>query len=258
MVDPIQRWYNALAAKGGGKRGAIMSEEMLARHARAAFEAVGFDVFPEAGGVDLLAVATDRVQIEGIKAGDLVGIEVKLAPTFALLAQCLGGCLVTRAWDRPEVYASPAVGTHYRVAVVPKMGDASRKVFEHFGVEWFVPAMLHAHTIRRRLSTAFRFAPRELVKVPSVKVEVPAGVPAPRKHSEWKVRAVKLARRARNSGGKVTASDIRAEGLNPAFVAHPETGFLRHKERGIYELIEVPLPPDRRYPEIVRALEACA
>lgn len=261
-LNQLHQWYNALAATGRGKRGAIMSEEMLARQARAAFEAVGFDVFPEAGGVDLLAVATAATMIEGINPGDLVGIECKLAPTFALLRQCIGAAGVVRAWDHPEVYASPAKGTHYRVAVVSQMGQASRGVFEHFGIEWFTPVMLQLHTIRRKLATAFRFQPRELVAVPSIKIEVAAGVPAPRKHSERKVMMVRLARRARRNDGRVTAKDIREEGLNPAFVAHPEIGFLEHEHRGVYKLLDFrgdkPVAPDLKHPEIVRALEACA
>lgn len=260
-MSALLRWYNDLAAKGGGRRGEIMSEEMLARQARAAFEAVGFDVYPEAGGVDLLAVATDAVQIEGIATGDLIGIEVKLAPTFDLLRQCIGSA-TARAWDHPEVFACPSKGTHYRVSVTPRMGESSRKIFEHFGIEWFLPQMLQSHTIRRKLATAFRFQPRELVAVPSIKVEVRAGVPAPKKHSERKVMAVKLARRARRQGGKVTAGEIRAEGLNPAFVAHPEIGFLAHHERGVYRLLDMRagkmVAPDLLHPEIVSALEACA
>lgn len=269
------------------------SERELAAYAREQLEARGWEVWPEANGWDLYAQAGLDVTTNGAYPGDHLGIECKLRASWELLHQCLADLPWRRGWNRPPkakngapiegifTVRQPARGPHWRAAVCPEFSEKSSEIFWGLGVS--AQSALTARLsrgekefgVKRERSNLFlffpsalRFSPRILPELPELKVETPAGVPAPKTYSARKVAMVRAMLAVRRT--PLTAREIAGFGANAYELARFD--FLTSAPAA--DLFGAPVPspgrrgrlygpgrreadaPDRAYPEIVAALEA--
>lgn len=250
------------------------SEAELCGHVREAAEIMGFDVYPEAGGADLLMVAKRDIsarwstcrngadQRAEILRGDVILVEAKLRACPEVLAQARWLNSRDPQWHakigRPE--------PNYRAIAVPTASVAWLEIsqclniavletyfFNHAKREW---QRRSPETIYQALSAIDRRDPDVRIEPPPIKVETPAGVPCPRRFSTWKLNAVRLALRLR-AGELMTSKQIKEAGIS---MSHARDWVIDSGTRDgrfhVYRLHPDPLGrlPDERYPEIVEAL----
>ncbi|KLD65442.1 hypothetical protein [Dyella japonica] len=141
----------------------------------------GFTVYPETAGWDLLLVTPDGLQL---------GVEGKLAMNLKVLAQSLRG-ISLYGCDR---------GPDFRGVVVPASHEGTEEVFATMGIEVFTPYSSwrregYKWAFQRRanyLTEMFDWNPVQRCELPDFVPDVPAGVPAPRTLSPWKVGALRV------------------------------------------------------------------
>lgn len=204
----------------------------------------GWEWWPETGGHDVI------LRREGI----VVAVEAKLRANAHLLYQALP------PWRRRTDIA-PSAADFY-VAVVPGqdfefgvLAAALNIVAVSHSAD---PAQRH-HRFRSGgglvLGDQHRRPPestRALV-LPSVRVEVVAGSPAPRMVTAWKLAAVRLCL----FPPAVISSATVAPALLRSFVERQEPwlrAVAKDGRRTVYELVAAPDRPDLAYPEVAAAL----
>ena len=140
----------------------------------------GFTVYPETAGWDILLVASDGLQL---------GVEAKLALNLKVIAQALRGLV----WSADR-------GPDFRGIVVPSVPEGVDEILVASGLEVFSPQRSwrrdgEVWTFDRQHhynSEMFDWNPKERCELPDYVPDVPAGVPAPRTLSPWKVGALRV------------------------------------------------------------------
>lgn len=261
------------------------SEAEVAARVREALEALGWVVYPEAGGFDLLAVAgADCASFsfynhpavaahQRVPAGSTLGVETKLdAGTLTGAESLLRQVLPEGGWSYEwGSFRDPHVapGPHYRAAASWRI--RCREVLERAGVAvWegrlFVDQLRHLGA---------RYDPRPVVSVPEIVVEVPAGVPSPQKGWSTRVLGVRNMMRLR-AGEELTSADFgirpcssrdflnwgwakrtgRRRGGFQLLALGPCLGSVRSVGIGGGRARGYEPPPDEQWPEIAAALAA--
>ncbi len=203
-------------------KAAFPTEEMLCKLFVQDMEKLGWTVYPESGGFDLLLVWEPT--------GHQLGVEAKLSLNAKVVDQIIPddfSSFVTRA---------PA-GPDFRAVIVPSLTDASQglaKALRVLGIQvWdvqesggklsFHPSVCR-YTQRAQWEQAdmpsywdaywHDFNPLERCPLPQFKPTVRAGVPAPILLSPWKVGALKVMADLQLDGF-VTAHSVRQHGIDP-------------------------------------------
>lgn len=226
-------------------RGLFSSESELCEHFSRLAAAKGYTVHREVGTWDLLLVEPET---------DLqIGVQAKLRASVEVLAQAL----TSERRAGPDVHAVLVpMGTY---AFLQIASELRIKVFEAGLMTTGARDYVFSSHIKR-----WNHPKREWV--PDCVVDVPAGVPAPRRITRWKLGAVKLCLRLRERG-YVTPDDLKEFKLDRNWWFSPTSGpvlcqrvervdgILRTK-RGQYVFVDPASlnNPDLRWPEIARAL----
>jgi hypothetical protein len=163
----------------------------------------GFRVFPEVNGWDLIIVDDTGVQL---------GIQAKMRPNLEVLAQA-----VRRRYEGPR----------YRAVLVPRSSRAFRDVAYELGVSVFTLQMIRAHARRWNRIKFPKCSDRLFVFenmkewsdktlwLPPVPGACPAGSPAPRPLTQWRVKAIELCFLLEERGF-LSGEDFKAAGINAA------------------------------------------
>lgn len=216
---------------------------------------MGWKVFPETGGNDLLLVATDDVRTKNARPGDQIGVQAKLSGNIKVLAQAM-----------PDHWSEK--GPHWHAVLVPvvvkefdqiarRLGlltfEATHRVW--VGGEWRRErGIKHALTY---LPPAMRHYYTEMVWHPDVEILVPAGVSSPRSVTPWKVKSVRLCLDALERGF-LTIADFRHAGMSVS--TWKQYGWIeatgeRHGRTMKYRLVLDHNPPHLKWPEITERLK---
>jgi hypothetical protein len=195
--------------------------------------------YPELGGWDLLIVLPN---------GEQIGVQAKLRPNVTVIAQALVR-MDARA-KGPDVHA----------VLIPKRNEDLRKICAEIGILVLLGDMLTgkrdgAAYLRREVSRA----PRKVhlpgrCWIPPYVPDLPAGVPAPRVCSPWKVGAARACAELR-AEGSITAARIAELGAGSMstwrrwLTAVPGT---RRPTR--YRAMLHAVLPDREFPEVSAGL----
>jgi len=220
--------------------------------------AEGWSCYPESCGHDLILVCPPRTGLregEGPRAGDTVAIEGKLRGTMGLLRQAIP------PWRRGFGDRKKPVADWYCVVVGQRVSRDFRELANVLGV------MLHTHPPRDdwgghqrprwpwwpKWEDRDRAPTIRLRLEPILAVEMRPGLPAPRRVTDWKIRAV-TACLALRSGPPQTSAEI-----GPALARSLRTrGWIEpvgKKGRGnLWGISDAPDTPDLKYPEIAAAL----
>jgi hypothetical protein len=216
--------------------------QLFIEHARVA----GYAVHCEVSGWDVLLV--DRA------TGEQVGVQAKLRPSVDVLMQAMGSLDL----DGPDIH----------VVLVPTATVAFEYIARELNLVPIEGAYLKsALSLIESLQRAPHWKHRERVWVPEVEVIHPAGVPAPKTITPWKLSAVKLCLLARRNG-YVTSAEMKALKLDRKWWFDPKfgpvlaprvielAGGFTHP-RGEYVLHDPSsrVVPDLRWPEITTALK---
>lgn len=210
-------------------------------------EGLGFHVYPESCGHDLVLVAPDPVPpyCGDLRPGDVIVVEGKLRGSVGVLAQALP----------PHRCGRTYVGSaDWYVVLVPSEPEGFGSVARAAGVV----VQTWPHGARRQHLANFMGSLRapgdwKRLALPSVKVAgITPGAPSPRSVTEWKVAAVKLCL----LGKERDLSSAEVGKLRRRFV---EAGWLAQAGAGktaTFRLLDAANRPDVIYPEIVEAIAA--
>lgn len=186
-------------------------------------ERTDWRVYPETADWDLLLVGPDGTQ---------VGLEAKLTLNAKVVDQALAG--VHSRWSRFD-------GPDYRGVIVPQVGRQLHleRICGVIGIG-IISLANEENGVRRGLNLPTVFGrvwpcwgPADRCPVPDYVPDVTAGVAAPVKLTDWKVRAIKLSI-VLDRKGWVDRSMMRALGISPSRWCDPYQGFLRQDQRGQY------------------------
>lgn len=176
------------------------TEAALCALLRAVASDVGWTFYPETGGWDAVLVLPDDTQ---------VGIQAKLRANVDVIAQA--------------IVPAPRVGPDVHAVLVPTCSRAFRDVAGELGIAVLVGSSLRASPYsdpRRYLSGVVEKAPRSThlpgrCWLPPFVPDLPAGVPAPRVVSAWRVAAAQLCADLR-TGLEPTRAELERRGLSPS------------------------------------------
>jgi len=225
--------------------------------------AAGWTVYPEQCGYDAVLVAGPRDNPKGPREGDVVAVEAKLRGNMDVLNQIKPEWL--QPWYRDGgPFTAPVPDWH--VSVVGAASRTFRELAAALGVAVHVPVPELPHEADRWWREQWerdirwdpgwplwmRSPPGKRI-VPVLEVDVPAGVPAPRKVTTWKVAAVRACLR----GGRVTSADLGVD-IRRFVAAGWVIAVGKEGRRTVYEFVDPPPPnrPDLVYPKIAAALRA--
>lgn len=232
MLARTSRWKTARVEP-------FASEAALCEVLREAVRKVGWTFYPETGGWDALLVLEDETQ---------VGVQAKLRANVDVLAQA--------------IVPARRVGPDVHVVLVPSCSRAFRDVALELGIGVLVGDVFRGERPRSAgdpsyLERVVSKAPRTThlpgrCWLPPFVPDGPAGVPAPRAVSAWRVAAAKLCAEIR-TGFEPTNEEIRTRGLSPSTWYQwldpiPETRPRRYRLRPTTSL------PDVAFPEVSRGL----
>lgn len=220
-------------------------------------KSLGWRVFPETSGWDLLLVATDGVQTVGAVSGDQIGIQAKLRGNLLVLDQA-----------RPKRYGDK--GPHYHAVLVPEARPEFSSIANDLGILVFigtkqkfsfttktgcipVPGM-GIELARVPVSKKFYYSEPEWH--PDVEIWTPPGVRSPQRITPWKIKAVRLCLES-ESRGYVLSSHFRASGVS--MQRWLQNGWIKPAGERVgrskkYVLDLGALPPHLAYPEISEVL----
>jgi hypothetical protein len=178
------------------------SERTLCDVLRDAARKAGWTFYPETGGWDALLVLEDETQI---------GVQAKLRANVDVLAQA--------------IVPARQVGPDVHVVLVPSCSRAFRDVAETLGIGVLIGDVLRGEHARvagdpSYLERVISKAPRTThlpgrCWLPPFVPDGPAGVPAPRAVSQWRVAAARLCAELRK-GYEPTNEEIRKLGMSPS------------------------------------------
>lgn len=195
------------------------SEVELCDRLRDWAEGLGFEVYPEVAGWDLVLVADKPTAFERhgaqILAGEQVGIHAKLRPSCEVIVQAL-------PWNED----SP--GPRHPFVAVPQAGQGFKTIAHRLGIG-VIETDLFGRTpgwkrdeLKGSIKIAGHARPRPStvaqLKLPPVASRViVAGCPSPRVLSEWRVKALRFLAFARGRT-TFTCSDVVGFGLGKSWV----------------------------------------
>lgn len=232
-------------------------------------ERLGFEVYPEVAGWDLVLVATERVEtgrLGGIfgraEIGYQVGIHTKLRASCEVLAQAL-----PPAADYPFSYP------HFGYVAAPRPGEGFRTLARHLGIG-VIDTDPQARTWNGRAKSAgpdpvVRSQPplrldKPLALPPVASRAILAGAPSPRVLSEWRVKAIRFLIWARTQENFTTA-DLGRFGISRAWADrwgdHVDTVIEKRRGRPVrvyrYRLVaDVSRLPDAGYRDVAAEIAA--
>ncbi|MGO4700270.1 hypothetical protein [Dyella sp. 2RAB6] len=169
------------------------SEEALCEAFASWARGQGFTVYAETAGWDMLLVTDNGLQL---------GIEAKLALNLKVISQALG-----------SLYSCVSVGPDFRGILVPAGDPAVNAVLAHCGISVFSPSIRRGGNWDFQREGHYEFElhdwnPIRRCDLPEYVPDVPAGVPAPRTLSPWKVGALRVLALL-ELHGFVTRDDVR-------------------------------------------------
>ena len=153
----------------------------------------GWKVYAETGGWDVLLVGPDGVQ---------AGVQAKMRANLDVVSQAL---------DPPEAFDGP----DYHCVLVPKRSRPLIAVCAPLRIVSLDGSSRQAMRLRTEWRQHFRWTHRGPVWVPPFEPDVPAGVPAPRQVTRWKIAAIRVCLVLRDRG-YVTSKDFREQGIHPS------------------------------------------
>ncbi len=237
-------------------KAAFPTEEALCNLFTQEMEQLGWTVYPETGGFDLLLVWE--------ATGHQLGVEAKLALNAKVVDQIIPDDFHT---GEPR----PPQGPDFRAVIVPSLTDSSKglaKALKVLGIQVFdvnnsgsglsfMPAVRRYigedqwSTTKRDLPVYWDtywhdFNPQTRCTVPPMKPNLRAGIPSPLKLSPWKVGALKVLADLQLDGF-VTARSVRLHGIDPRRFCSTD-GWLKALGDGKWGLGKVPRF-DEQHPE---------
>ena len=251
------------------------TEVHLCERVRDWLERLGFDVYPEVGGWDLVATTAEPRRIEKysgrvVRPGEQVGFHAKLRASCQVLAQAI---------------PPPSDGLGYRYprwpyVVAPSPGVGFRIVARHLGIGVVDAAPERARRRRRRTVSGALVVDPEVVVDPgyapgpkSLQLDLPpiasraivAGAPSPRSLSKWRIGALRFLIWARRRETYAPA-DLDGFGINRRW-AERWGELVRYEPRAnragrsyncpVYRLTErAGVLPDAGYRDVLTELEA--
>lgn len=232
------------------KRGEVTFEkeaDLCASFAESA-KTQGFKVYPETSGWDLLLVSERESRIGRytvVKKGDVLGVQAKLRPSLEVLAQSIPRHL-------------NSAGPDFILMAVPRTSSAFRTVAQALRIDVVAPYTYgFGGDARWDVRPVNRHYFLEKPWYPDLEVSMPAGTPAPKSLTKWKIAAIRLCLYA-ETVPHITILDFERFGVSPhrwiegGWVEQlPGEG--KRKERK-YVLSKSDDLPHRRNPEITEAL----
>lgn len=264
---------------------------------------LGFRIYPESCGHDLVLVAPDvmpklpgpppmerwpggpvrevwhpsaaggRFAWGDIQPGDTIVVEGKLRASNEVLFQALPPCVRGRASRYSDRHDAGDRGAHWYAVLVPGADQVYRTIaravgvvvvswrndarpknappdddYRHIGARWRLPDRRDA----AQFPAALRRSPSVGLPLPSVEVDMPAGLPSPRSVTPWKLDAV----RACLLGGE---RDLTTDDLGKMRRLFVDRGWVVQMGRGksaTFRLGAAEDRPDLAYPEIAAAMRA--
>ncbi len=212
---------------------------------------IGWKVYPETSGADLLLVATAEVRTRGCRPGDQVAIQAKLRANVEVLYQAL-----------PKMRSTK--GPNFTAVLVPRCTHDFRAVAQNLSI-----ITLTAYTYRRsshftrdpgfgflQINATHRHEYGEPLWVPDAEVWTTPGVKNPKSITPWKMKAIRLCVKAK-SQGYLLASDFREVGMSMTTWRREKwlkDSGLRIGKQTRYVLDDVQKPPHILYPDLFVSL----
>lgn len=188
-----------------------MSEVDLCDRLRDWAERLGFEVYPEVHGWDLVLVTSetrhlDRDRRQTVEPGEQVGIHAKLRANCDVLEQAA-----------PSDFAG--YGPTWPMVAVPVAGHSFRYIARRLGIgviEVLPPSKTFTTHGEPRVVQGARQSEAKLLPLPPVASRViKAGAPSPRQLSPWRIKALRFLAFARAAADhRFATSDIKAHGLS--------------------------------------------
>jgi hypothetical protein len=229
---------------------------------------LGFAIYPECCGYDLVMVAPDPLpELPGkwgttkdwgaLRPGDQIAIEGKLQGNLKLMWQSVPPLRQHEINQRVRKSAPTPASAHWYVALAPKFSEEFLRISVLLGVVAVMHGPEDATVGRRTYRTGWYPAHQRIdtdkpLDLPSVCVDIIPGQAAPRSVTPWKLSAVRLC--LLGSDGRVLTRE-QVGTLERNFI---ENKWLQKTGRGrsaTYRLLEHDKRPDIVYPEIVAALQ---
>ncbi len=230
---------------------------------------LGFRIYPECCGHDLIMVAPDVLperrpgapawarsgDFGALQPGDIIAVEGKLRASVEVLRQAMppefGHRRHAQLWPMTP---KPTRFANWYVVLIPSATTDFREIAFAVGITVVTSepegAERRYDDSRPIYMEALRHRPEVPLELPSVCVELTPGHPAPRRVTDWKLRAVQLCMLGLERD--LTAADVGSLARN--FI---NNGWLTRTGMGktaVYRLVDVASRPDVAYPEIVAAL----
>lgn len=163
---------------------------------------LGFNIFPEYGGWDLVLE----------RHGKIIGVEAKLKKNLHLLAQLVDSddvhfkiALLPMVYKTGNTIQDDWILIAKRLKILPVMVDQ---------IDNYSPnGSIRFHQNVRNLFY-YRWRPRKLLKIPDFKYETPAGVRSPRIVTERNINFVRLELFALEHNNSITLKDARDYGFD--------------------------------------------
>jgi hypothetical protein len=192
------------------------SEVALCDRLRDWAERLGFEVYPEVAGWDLVLVASRPIELgrngQEVAAGEQVGVHAKLRANCDVLAQAV-----------TDEFASS--GPTWPMVGVTVAGGSFRYIAHRLGVgviECPVPGPgpgVKSYVGTRVAVYPRRTAVKALVLPPVASRAIVAGAPSPRVLSPWRVKALRFLAFVRAAAEtRFRASDVKTHGLSISWV----------------------------------------
>jgi hypothetical protein len=189
------------------------SEVALCDRLRDWAERLGFEVYPEVAGWDLVLVASRPIELgrngQEVAAGEQVGVHAKLRANCDVLAQAVPGGLT--------------YGPTWPMVAVPVAGGSFRYISRLLGIGVIeAPPAAKPYLTKGdpRITEDPRRSTLAPLHLPPVASRViVAGAPSPRVLSPWRVKALRFLAFARAAAEtRFRASDVKTHGLSISWV----------------------------------------
>lgn len=225
------------------------SEEELCDVLKLYAREVGYEVYSETNGYDLLLVKDD-IQI-GIQAKMMANIEV-LYQAITSVAVSVKAILVPRSSREFNVIARKL-----NVLVI----EGTKQEYDLNAYDGRNPYEVRSYWAKKITTDLKTIWPGYIIKakkvwLPEVNIDIPAGVKSPKVITEWKIKAVKLCILL-DEKGYLTSADFKAAKVHMGLWTEKWLNRLEEKDGKLYKYVRrvgVELP-DQKNPEVVEALK---
>ena len=214
-----------------------MTEAELCQAFRDRVQKLGWIVYPETGGFDMLLVATGKTGSLGVKPDDQVGVEAKLRGNVKVLAQAYPGL----GYSGPKF-----VGV-----LIPK---ASQE-FRHIACLLKLNVWTANDYAGLPLHTNHPLDTRTPCWLPPVVPRHAAGLPSPQSLTPWKVKAIQLCNLL-DTGALVTRKEIHDLNLDPRLWIDMKWIVETDEKRGRSSLLKKADDPGPKWPSTGFEVEA--